>query len=357
MVGRNLHSIQKFYAHTNWIELGHEAPFDFINEVLGNIAGPDVDTCDGADLITDQLTSGYQETPETNASKCLHGDATRDGINKDTSSPCFSTFYDLHAQAASLAEDATFQYLELVRKTLQNQNFMSLLDLSFGSALAIVLDTSGSMDQEIEAVKTQIIQIIDQANSGGTRPSIYVLDIQYPSDEVTVTKDEKVVKELVSGLTTIGGDEYHFTAIKAVLANSPDRTDILVFTDERGDDLEEVDSAIALAKAKSSKVNVIWTDETIDAEALKNTCSQTGGVFIESSKADVDDIVALLSQSIQTSKATLSLIGERSQESQTDIHVDNSIAEDCYRIGIKLTGSLQLAQLATPDGSIFLVFT
>ena len=303
LVGRNLHSIQKFYAHTNWIELGHKAPFDFINEVLDNIAGPDVDTCDdGADLVTNQLTSGYQDTPETNASKCLHGDATKDGINKDTSSPCFSTFSNLHDQAATLAEDATFQYLELVRRTLQNQNFMSLFDLSFGSALAIVLDTSGSMDQEIEAVKSQIIQIIDQANSGGTRPSIYVLDIQYPSEEVTVTKDENLVKELVSDLTTIGGDENHFTAIKAVLANAPDHTDILVFTDERGNDLEVVDSAIALAKAKSSKVNVIWTDETIDAEALKNTCSQTGGVFIESSKSDVDDIVALLSQSIQTSK-------------------------------------------------------
>ena len=91
---------------------------------------------------------------------------------------------------------------------------------------------------------------------------------------------------------------------------------------------------------------------SIDADALKSTCSETGGVFIESSKSDVDDIVALLSQSIQTSQATLAFITEREKESVTDIHIDNSITEDCYRIGIKLTGSFSLAQLATPDGSL-----
>ena len=38
------------------------------------------------------------------------------------------------------------------------------------------------------------------------------------------------------------------------------------------------------------------------ANALQKTCEETGGSFIESSKADVDDIVALLSQSIKTSE-------------------------------------------------------
>ena len=63
LVGRNLHSIQKFYAHSNWIELERTKPFDFINEVFDNddVAGPDDDTCsDNADLVTNQLTSGYQ---------------------------------------------------------------------------------------------------------------------------------------------------------------------------------------------------------------------------------------------------------------------------------------------------------
>ena len=169
------------------------------------------------------VRENIKETPETNATKCLHGNADHDGINKDTSSPCFSpSSSQLHAQAASLAEDATFEYLELVRRTIQNQNFLSLLDLSFGSALAIVLDTSGSMDQEMAAVKSQIIQIIDQANSGsGVKPSIYVLNKECPSEEVTVTKDDNVVKDWVNGVkegVNAGcGDECHFIAIKVFL--------------------------------------------------------------------------------------------------------------------------------------------
>ena len=50
--------------------------------------------------------------------------------------------------------------MELVRKTIQNENFKSLLDLSYGSALAIALDTSGSMEDERAAVLAEITEII-----------------------------------------------------------------------------------------------------------------------------------------------------------------------------------------------------
>ena len=59
LLGKNLHSIQKFYAHSNWVELDNSKPFDFINGVLDNIADPTEDTCNGSVLITTKLTSGY----------------------------------------------------------------------------------------------------------------------------------------------------------------------------------------------------------------------------------------------------------------------------------------------------------
>ena len=151
----------------------------------------------------------------TNASKCLHGNSENEGINKDTTSTCFSTHADLHDKAATLAESATLQYLEHVRMTLQNDKFMSLLDLSFGSALAIVLDYSGSMSDEIEAVKNQIVQIIDEANAGGVRPSVYILAPFDSTVDLTVTKDEDVVKEVLAGITADGsGTENVFSALQ-----------------------------------------------------------------------------------------------------------------------------------------------
>ena len=41
---------------------------------------------------------------------------------------------------------------------------------------------------------------------------------------------------------------------------APDQTDILVFTDEPGDDQEMLGTVTALAKTKKCKVNVIWTE-------------------------------------------------------------------------------------------------
>ena len=153
--------------------------------------------------------------PDSNATKCLHGNSVNAGINKDTSSTCFSSHADLHKKAADLAESATLQYLEQVRMTLQNEKFMSLLDLSFGSALAIVLDYSGSMSDEIEAVKNQIVQIIDEANAGGVRPSIYILAPFDVTVDLTVTKDENVVKEVLEGITADGsGTENVFSALQ-----------------------------------------------------------------------------------------------------------------------------------------------
>ena len=136
--------------------------------------------------------------------KCKHGNGHEPGINKDTNS-CFSTNGELyHAKAAQLAEQATFEYLETVRKTIQNDAFLSLLDLSFGSALAIALDTSSSMSNEIEAVKAEIVQIIAEANAGGVRPSIYILAAYETNVTVTVTKDDAEIAEALDKLNASG---------------------------------------------------------------------------------------------------------------------------------------------------------
>lgn len=157
--------------------------------------------------------------------KCGHdGLDTKDfveGINKDTSSECFSPHFDLHDQAAKLAEDATFEYLEEIRKTVQNEKFQSMLSLSAGSAsaLAIAIDYSGSMDNEIAAVKKEILDIIATANAGGIVPSVYILAPYDVDFNLTVTKDTKVVEEVLKDLFAVGsGTENVFSALQVSLS-------------------------------------------------------------------------------------------------------------------------------------------
>ena len=109
LAGTALHTLQDFYSHSNWIELGNSGPY----EVLGKpgseipqeyIAGPTEATCENCEpgtlcesnLITLKLTSGYRSGQDVmkpeNVGKCSYGgtmDESRlkpatGGINKHT---------------------------------------------------------------------------------------------------------------------------------------------------------------------------------------------------------------------------------------------------------------------------------
>ena len=59
LLGKSLHSMQKFYAHSNWVEMGNDAILDLIWDDFGNLASNKTDTCHEDDLTVDVLTSGY----------------------------------------------------------------------------------------------------------------------------------------------------------------------------------------------------------------------------------------------------------------------------------------------------------
>ena len=108
LAGTALHTLQDFYSHSNWIELGNPGPYGVLGKPgseipLEYIAGPTEATCENCEpgncesnLITLKLTSGYRsgqdvKKPE-NMGKCSHGgtlDESRlkpatGGINKNT---------------------------------------------------------------------------------------------------------------------------------------------------------------------------------------------------------------------------------------------------------------------------------
>jgi hypothetical protein len=115
-LGGALHTLQDFYAHSNWVELGHSSPN--INTKLGReeFSGADKNTptcpndpgtLDGAGLS--ELTSGYflfsQGLCGVPKGKCRHGVSLPDicpaGLNKDDDSrPGFSTARALAVEAS-----------------------------------------------------------------------------------------------------------------------------------------------------------------------------------------------------------------------------------------------------------------
>jgi hypothetical protein len=137
-LGGALHTVQDFYAHSNWVELQNQKNNGnpTINKELGrgkisNVADQNTPTCptDNKTLSGEglnQLTSGYFYSlaqactlpPNVNRGKCFHGwehellgvAQTCGGINKDNSKrPGYTTAKDLAGQA-------TKDYLDQILK-------------------------------------------------------------------------------------------------------------------------------------------------------------------------------------------------------------------------------------------------
>ncbi|KAK7175488.1 hypothetical protein R3I93_002412 [Phoxinus phoxinus] len=145
-LGEILHTLQDFYSHSNWIEMGNTKPCTALINVEENIpnpAGKDTVTCEecsdtkcGAGILKDIidkkiLTSGYFGRTKPKG-KCSHGgtlDFTTgigksfDGINKDYSK---SSHGGQHNDAAKVAIDASVQLLENILKSIPEggKNFL-----------------------------------------------------------------------------------------------------------------------------------------------------------------------------------------------------------------------------------------
>ncbi len=202
--GRLLHSLQDFYSHSNWVENGNNDTLDALgrsNISLGLLAGPDVETC--TDCILESrilqltlynspyssfrpylcrnnvrsayLTSAYGVMNSKPHGKCgdggfqdneRHKKATG-GISKETPFSWFSTHYYLHDEAARLATKASSEMLQRIRSDIRNDSLFGMfLGISLSeqvtvqkTSIAYVIDTTGSMGEELPEIQASIPQI------------------------------------------------------------------------------------------------------------------------------------------------------------------------------------------------------
>jgi len=373
LLGQNLHTVQRFYAHTNWVELGNDAPNTEIGMPGGqltNVSAPDEHTCNMSGLITSSLTSGYNinnqingETILTPVGKCFHGHRNvsfGSGINKDTSSDCFSPNSHLHDKAASLAIKATQNYINYIRSVVGEKLFVQLFDFTFGSALSIVIDTSGSMSNEQEAVKTMVAEIIEEAANTGLLPAQFVLvptdDPTTPENEpgpLTKTTDPSIFLEAVQKLNTNGaGTELVWSSMMLALTNTIPHSNLIVFTDMPGEyDDEKKDSVIALAQNQHIQVTVVFSLEGSTAADYTEVAASTGGLYLDLEKTDVNQIVNLLGSSVESMKATLSQYKSDNSTGVFDFLIDNTIMNNSNSdVEIEISGSFSEVFLLSPSG-------
>ncbi|XP_056092826.1 von Willebrand factor A domain-containing protein 7-like [Rhinichthys klamathensis goyatoka] len=329
LLGEALHPLQDFYSHSNWIELGNRFPYSNLirpDRPIDNIAGekrPTCRNCDGDACINNiledineegKLTSGYflSRPPE----KCSHGGVAdisswfKGGINKDTQS---SSHGNLHDDAATVAIAATRQLLEDIRGYLGDSNFLRLMGFSQTSVLCFVIDTTGSMGDDINEVRRVTSNITDSMK--GTVAEYILVPFNDPDFGPLIrTTDPDEFKLQINALQPHdGGDtpELCLSGLRLALTSSPPQTKIFVFTDADAKDKELKSTVLALIESTKSVVNFMLTNG-LAARRRRSEDSNRGqrqhySTRISNPLNQVYEDLALASggQAIEVTKATL----------------------------------------------------
>ncbi|CAH1248692.1 VWA7 [Branchiostoma lanceolatum] len=298
MIGIYLHILQDFYSNTNWVELEGGVPYEDLgleDRALRPV-GTTVPTCQDCSinsgtldcrnniLLQMLLTSGYKSGQTKvkpaaytlTAGKCSHGGLTDDsrltvptgGINKETSVPRLSPHYYLHEQAAQAAIQATTNFFIAPGYGLLSQigaeSFREVLNLGSGNSMVFVIDVSGSMGNDVEAVRQETVQIVQSTTGTANAPYNYVLSTFSDPEigPVLTTRDPNEMITWLNALTVSGGrdcPEYCFSGIELALLNCLPESKLFIFTDADPKDPEKYSSVAALMHAKQAVLNFLLT--------------------------------------------------------------------------------------------------
>ncbi|CAG2200870.1 unnamed protein product [Mytilus edulis] len=302
-LGECLYTIQSFYSNTNWVEMyGGVAYGDFGINTLMDVASLEEDTClDNADYnsecknnirVSGKLTSGYHhgrgntkpsKSIGSSTGKCSHGGPDDDsrklvarcGINKDSITPEWSPHFHLHEQAYIAAVQATENFLVAngtgVLYTIGPKIFEDVFHVKRRKdmTLAMAIDYTGSMVDDIDAVKTWVIELLTNTVGSSYEPADYVLSLfhdpesynsayKYEDGYDMINKVQRI--ESIAGVNPDCAElaaAGMLGAIKLMRDDSP----LYVFTDADAKDANRTQDVLDAAKAKNISITSILTGQ------------------------------------------------------------------------------------------------
>ncbi|XP_056590286.1 von Willebrand factor A domain-containing protein 7 [Triplophysa dalaica] len=392
-LGTVTHSLQDFYSHSNWVELGYAGPYsDLIKPdiPLAKTADSKTATCKSCvnDDCTDNilpeiqknkiLTSGYFSLvfPKKPAGKCSHGgfDATSlkdptGGINKDDVD---SDHGFLHPRAAYMAIDATMELLEDIRQAVNQTAFLRLLGLTQISALVFVIDTTGSMSDEIAEVKKVSINIIDSRTGTAVEPTEYML-ITFNDADVGLTRTGDIdnFKQQINSLSSSGGGDFPemcLSGLLVALTRAPPSSDIFVFTDASAKDSALKSAVEAMIESTASTVTFLLTSsvssrrkrEVSDSQSsssrpmsqseiqlYKDLTQVSGGQTLEVTKTTLSEASTAITDTFASGLVTvLQVARSAGSAGNFSFPLDTSLSS----VTVYITGSSLVFTLYSPTG-------
>ena len=315
-LGSALHTLQDFYSHSNWVELGNSQPHPDLGRgprisqaAFSDATCKDCDTnspkakfgCPDctANLLpsSDLLTSGYYfgeiDAPPEGVKipkyKCHHGGVLDNtfwnavggaigipgstpsgGINKDSLSCLFSPHYYAHQQSVQISIDATKQYIEDIKGDITEAQLKLLFGV--GPTLAFVIDTTSSMNDIIADVRERALSFAQENLGTPDEASLYVVspfNDPFIDGQVTKTSDFDTFVAVISSLGAEGGGdcpEPSMAGLGAALDAVDVGASVFLFTDAEAKDENLRTTLEANAESQNIKIYPFKFDSDCDED-------------------------------------------------------------------------------------------
>ncbi|XP_072050012.1 von Willebrand factor A domain-containing protein 7-like isoform X2 [Amphiura filiformis] len=360
-IGKFLHLLQSFYSNTNWIEsismtepyteLGYSDTLSYptntpegwaCRNCLSQFTNPTPSqlSCSNNLKTTTLLTSGYRSDQDVDKpttitggeGKCSHGGKFESswrnvpigGINKDSSDPDISPHYMFHQDAAKVAIKAGVAFfndpIRGLHSEIGNDKFERLFNLnSESNALVLVIDDTGSMSEEIDAVIQSTIQLVNDLSNTCSAPSQYIISpFNDPgAGPVTDTADPAVAMAALNALVAhSGGDcpELCLTGIENALNRVNYPSTVYVWTDADDKDSDKGSAVTSLAMEKSATIEFVLTGacgglrrrkKRAVSSSYTSLAEATGGTIYETNDAEVGTVSDIILADAQSGVSVL----------------------------------------------------
>ncbi|KAF3852030.1 hypothetical protein F7725_005385 [Dissostichus mawsoni] len=220
------------------------------------------------------------------------------------------------------------EILEDVRVAVGDKNFLRLMGLSQSPVLCFVIDTTGSMSDDIAEAKRVSFAIIDSKRGTQQEPYAYIL---VPFNDpgfgpVTMTTNADFFKDSINKLSASGGGDTRVMLVWT--AACPDccstSSEIFVFTDAPAKDAHLKSTITAIIESSKSVVTFMLTDvlasrrrrrntqrvsprkmSQLDAQLYRDLARASGGQAIEVTKSDLTLATSVIEDSLASAVVTV----------------------------------------------------
>jgi von Willebrand factor A domain-containing protein 7 len=306
MLGQVLHGAQDYYAHSNWVET-QSGTDSRLSVSTFSAVGREVQTCElppntGTYVSFVGLTSGYwfgctgKDDSQLPTGKCYHGlvgfGENYAGTNKDDADrPNFT-------EARQSAKDTT---RAIINRILDSNGIAGNLNRTAAlmgyKTLAFAVDTTGSMSEELPAVKASVQDTVSAAVASGDTPGFVLVRFGDDVAEPFITSDANAFMSAVDALTAGGGgdcpENSGAATLRAVRASVQGST-VFTYTDASAKDPGTAVDAKLRAEANDIQLQVRASGSCSPVDPVyKDMTSETGGQLFFVSPSELPALTGL----------------------------------------------------------------